>query len=279
MRTMLRLDSPSKMRVLRLLFVVLLLVLASSRVARADNFTPGELTAYSQVDWVSDPNAINLINVDFDSVYATSGGVLEIGIVPPGNFYMAFSDGGAILGYLPSSGPVGPLDKDLLNPTSSSAGIFGGDVLALALDVDFSAAGALAHPVGSPLGSLYLTGFDGTLAGLDGLTVSQFLGIDETLLGGGSNGSSISDLESVSQQIAGAFDPCTSCSVVGPDITYEDAHFTVTNPNGNGNPITTPEPSSLLLLASGLIALGMLGCWQRRQGIVLSDEAFEPRGN
>jgi hypothetical protein len=53
---------------------------------------------------------------------------------------------------------------------------------------------------------LFLTGFDDTpFAGLDGITVSQFLAIDNMALGGGSTSYSINDLKLISTNLNPAF--------------------------------------------------------------------------
>jgi hypothetical protein len=251
---------------LRLLFVVLLFALASSQVARADSFSIGEFASYQAADWGDDTTAINLLENDFSVVYSSVGGVLIVGETT--NFELVFSGSTALLNYLPSTGAPGPLDSTYVDPLTTSSGIFGGDVVAMALSVDFSAAGALAHPAGIPFGDLYLTGFDApdtvrnlpALPGLDGMTASQLLTLDDTALGGGSTGGySIADLAVITNFVSTAFDPDDNF------LGFADAHLTTTNPNAGsgGNPTPTPEPSSLLLLASGLLALGMFRYWRR----------------
>ncbi len=76
--------------------------------------------------------------------------------------------GFAVEGYLPASGPPGALNADLLNPVSSSSGEFGGEVVALRINVDFSAAGITQGP-GGPFGALTL---GSTGMSLDGQTVT-----------------------------------------------------------------------------------------------------------
>src|ERR1700683_5076332 len=95
---------------------------------------------------------------DFDIVYASAGGVFEIGNTTSGNF-MAFTDAVDLIDFLPASGTSGPLDANLLNPTTSSAGQFGGEAVALKLNLDFSNAGLLPNSSGLLFGNLLLTGF------------------------------------------------------------------------------------------------------------------------
>ena len=72
------------------------------------------------------------------------GRSLEVGLVGAAGFSMVFFDAFSVLSYLPAVGPAAALNADLVNPTSSSSGEFGGNVLALRLNVDFSDANLLA---------------------------------------------------------------------------------------------------------------------------------------
>ena len=68
---MLHLASPAgRVRsALSLLFAALALILLCTGAARADTWTNGQLTTYSQVEWVTNTNALGLINNDFNSIY------------------------------------------------------------------------------------------------------------------------------------------------------------------------------------------------------------------
>ena len=57
---------------------------------------------------------------------------------------------------VPAGGTPAALTADLLNPATSSSGVFGGQVLALRLNVDFSAAGVTIGTLG-PVGALKLS--------------------------------------------------------------------------------------------------------------------------
>src|ERR1044072_4348615 len=94
---------------------------------------------------------------------------------------MKFTSAMAIEDYLPNGGTPGALNADLVNPTTSSAGVFGQHVLALTLNANFSSAGIIGGSSG-PLGSLVLN-----LSGspMNGLTVNQILAAANTALGGG----------------------------------------------------------------------------------------------
>lgn len=101
---------------------------------------------------------------------------------------------------MPAGGPVGPLTSDVVNPGSTSSGAFGGEVLALKINVDFSDAGVTLGTSGTSFGDLTLCNFT-TLPLLNGLTVRQFLDVVNTLLGGGSSIYSIADLSPVTADL------------------------------------------------------------------------------
>ncbi|MEO6528816.1 MAG: hypothetical protein ABIP93_19520, partial [Gemmatimonadaceae bacterium] len=91
----------------------------------------------------------------------------------------------AILDFLPMSGTPGSLDRDLQDPNSStSAGIFGGHVLALQLDVDFADAGRLPGTMALRFGDVRGCALADTSA-LSGLTVRELLAALNQALGGG----------------------------------------------------------------------------------------------
>jgi hypothetical protein len=71
-----------------------------------------------------------------------------------------------------------PLTADLLNPTSSSSGSFGGSVVALSLNINFS--GVLGNV--AAFGTLNLCG----VPGLPNMRINEFLGVANNMLGGGS---------------------------------------------------------------------------------------------
>ena len=112
---------------------------------------------------------------------------------------MEFTGAEAVTNYLPAVGQGAPLNQDLINPLTTSSGSLGGEVLALRLNLDFSDAGLLGPGLpGIQFSDLILTGFKGTsVAGLEGMTVKQFMVLDNSTLGGGSTGYSIDDLVSV----------------------------------------------------------------------------------
>ena len=170
--------------------------------AEVTGFQPGDFRSQTQGGWGANPNGNNpatLLHTNFAAVYPNG---LEIGLGGAG-YSLKFTSASAITAFLPQGGTPNKLTADLVNPTSSSAGVFGGQVLALRLNVGFSAAG-VTQGAGGPLGSLKLTG---TGTSLDGQTVDQILAVCETALGGGAlpAGYNIAALNSLASNLNEAF--------------------------------------------------------------------------
>jgi hypothetical protein len=166
----------------------------------------GDMLTYGQTSWGDTPapgNAAALLVANYNSVYASTFGVVRVGLPSPG-FSMTFTGALPVLAYLPAVGTPAALTTNLVNPTSSSSGSFGGDVTALRLNIDFSDAGHLAGASGLQLGNLRLCGLTATPA-LNGLTVREFSGVVNTLLGGGSAAYPIATVAPVLVQLNGAF--------------------------------------------------------------------------
>ncbi|HYE87953.1 MAG TPA: MBG domain-containing protein [Vicinamibacterales bacterium] len=126
----------------------------------------------SQGGWGTKPSGNNpgaLLAANFDAVYS-SGGV-QIG----GTHKLTFVSASAVEKFLPAGGTPNVLNGSASNPTTSSAGNFAGQVLALQLSVDLSAAGRTRYG----LGLLKLTS-----SALAGKTVNEVLEIANAVLGG-----------------------------------------------------------------------------------------------
>lgn len=235
------------------------LMLACAGTAKADGFLTGQFVTYGQGDWGSGGPASSLLSANYDTVYASTSEVLIVGVTGnPSQFGMAFTSSSAVTAYIPSLGAPGPLTASLTNPTSSPSGIFGGDVVALKLDIDFSNAGLLGTS-SVPFGDLVLTDLssfvspDGTfdLSALNGLTVNQFLGDANTCLAAGQC-LSVDAIDGLTEDLLGSFDG-------GTVSTFADDHLALP-----GSTTPAPEPSSLLLLASALAAALLHGRLLRR---------------
>jgi hypothetical protein len=241
------------MRLCRILQVAVVAVFLSMGVTSAQAFTDNEFETFGQAAWGADPNGQNisseLIN-QFGTVYAPTD-LLEIGIHGTAGFSIIFDDGQSIVGYLPASGAPGVLTADLLDPASSSSGVFGGEVLALRLNIDFSDAGLTPHPNGVAFGDLILKGLTGTEASMNGLTVRALLSDMNILLGGGTVANiSLTDADDVTDGVNSSFNG-------GPVSTFGQNNLELP-------PSATPLPATLPLFATGIGALGLLG-WRRKR--------------
>jgi hypothetical protein len=217
----------------------------SPRATRADTWSNGAVITYDEGSWSANSTATTLLDNDFALVYASTGGIVTVGL-PTSGFTMGFDGSFAIRTYLPAPGPPAPLTSNITDPTTSPAGMFGGDVLALQLNVDFSNAGFLVGTSGIPFGNLVLQNFTSQPA-LNGLTVSQFLGDANSCLGGGSCLYSIGVMDTITFDLNASFD--------GGVVSA----FAQTNLAAPAS-ATVPEPSSILLLMPGLFGLGLLRC-------------------
>lgn len=162
----------------------------------------GNEQTFTQDSWGDSTAAGGTLQASYAAVYPS--GVVEVGIPGASGFSMQFSGPASAIDYLPATGSPGALTADQINPLSSSSGIFGGDVLALKLNVDFAEAGVTAGTSATHFGDLLLCGFS-TLPALNGMTVGGFLAAANTALGGGSALYPISTLDSVANALNLAF--------------------------------------------------------------------------
>jgi hypothetical protein len=97
---------------------------------------------HSQTTWgTSGSAAATLLANNFFTVYPS--GILEVGVSGASGFSIMFSLPTFIISYLPTSGNARPLNADLLDPGRTISGVFGGEVVALQLNVDFADVGLL----------------------------------------------------------------------------------------------------------------------------------------
>jgi hypothetical protein len=165
----------------------------------------GDMVSYGQDSWGGLPTtspAAGLVVANFDSVY---GGGVEIGIPINNGWSVIFTSASAILNYLPSSGPPGPLTADLVDPTSTSSGLFGGFLLALQLDVDFADRDVIGGTSPLQFGDLYVCGLP-TMPLFDNMTIRQILAAMNVSIGGGAAEYSYEDLTILTNDLATAFE-------------------------------------------------------------------------
>ena len=134
---------------------------------------------------------------------------------------MKFTTAADVGAYLPAGGTADALSADLIDPTSSSSGVFGGQVLALAINVALSNAGLTTTGLGDLALCSLVEGStirEWTLSAdqasaLNGKTVGQVLADANTALGGGglpAYVASFSDLNQLVTALNESFDNCVA---------------------------------------------------------------------
>jgi hypothetical protein len=169
-------------------FVLGIAIWAAAGPAMAQTFQNNDFVTWSQVAWGQMPTSGNLtyeLQQDFNTVFASTNDLMEIGIHGSAGYSIIFDDPNDIINFLPATGAPGPLTADLLDPATSAAGSYGGEVATLELNVAFNDAGLLKGNLGMSVGNLVLKGFTGDLTFANGLTVRQILSDANTVLGGG----------------------------------------------------------------------------------------------
>ena len=248
---------PPTFRKIHILSITTACALLIANAANAAPFQNGDFVTYDQNVWSgTNPGGLLLV-ANYNTVYASTFNVVTLGL-PITGFTMSFDGASKVLNYLPASGTPAPLNGKTLDPSSTSSGTFGGNVLALQFDVDFSKAGFLVHPSGIPFGSLVLQNFS-TLPALNGLTVSQFLADANTCLGGGSCIESIGVMDTVTADLTDSF----LGGIVHPPVTSNGVDFS-TQVNLALPQSAVPLPDALPLFASGMVGLLLLG-WRRKR--------------
>jgi hypothetical protein len=175
----------------------------------------GDFLTYSQPDWGNGGSGNATLVANYGTVYASTAGGFLIGVAT--GFTALWTDVSILSTYLPASGGAATLTSSITDATSSSSGVYGGEVAALKLNIDFNDAGFVKGNASVKFGDLTLCGFS-TLPALNGTTVRQFLTTANTALGGGSTGFAISDLDDVARQLDGAF-------VGGTATSFAQAHL------------------------------------------------------
>ena len=86
----------------------LMLALAYASPAGATVWSNGDETTYTQTFWSDDPTASTILANNYNTVYGSTLGVLEVGIPGAAGFPIRFSDPSFLLAYLPASGTPVP---------------------------------------------------------------------------------------------------------------------------------------------------------------------------
>ena len=162
----------------------------------------GDLVTFGPADWGRDGSANATLTANYGDVYASTAGGFLIGV--SSGFSALWTNVSILSTYLPASGTAAALDANLTNPTTTSSGVFGGDVAALKLNIDFNDAGVIKGATSAKFGDLTLCGLT-TLSALNGKSVRQFLSTANTALGGGSTGFTFEDLDDLTVLLVSAF--------------------------------------------------------------------------
>jgi hypothetical protein len=139
------------------------------------NWSVGQMRTATQTQWGDGATSTGgILQTNFNAVYPadlTVGGTNSLTLTLPG----------AVFALLPTLGTAGSLTGDVVDPQTTSAGELAGEVVALQINVDFSAIFGNAVD----FRSLRICGLASQPA-LNGQTVDQFLATANHLLGGGS---------------------------------------------------------------------------------------------
>ncbi|MDP3583308.1 MAG: SdrD B-like domain-containing protein, partial [Ignavibacteria bacterium] len=183
-----------------------------------------KFTTYTQGGWGSPSNSGpgTIRDAYFSAVYPS-------GLTVGGTFTLKLTSAQAVEDYLPDGGTAAALTQNYVNPTTA-INVLAGQVVAMQLNVDYSAAGYLGA-TSFNLGSLNI------LSGsFSGMTVSQFLAIANSALGGTNTGYSLSDINAAATAINENFDNGTvNNGYLGcdePKASLGDKVWEDTNHNG-----------------------------------------------
>ncbi|CAN5238292.1 hypothetical protein BH11MYX1_BH11MYX1_17100 [soil metagenome] len=179
----------------------------------------GDEISYSQNTWGAKPpsgppaslvtaQAANQLpgTTNFDLIYPSTM------VLGGAGFHLVLDSGEELLSYLPQSGPPGALNNNILDPgvgtgqSTTSSGVFGGQVAALYLNIDFADANLTHGTAATAYGDLRLCGLTGATAALDGSTIRQLRPIMDNALGGSPSAYSIADLSALLMLVNGAFE-------------------------------------------------------------------------
>jgi len=169
--------------------VAVLLALAAPALAQFQN---GDFCTYTQGGWGAGPAGNNPGTILRDSTVFTFPVSVGTG------YSMTFTTADAITAYLPAGGKPKALITNYVDQTTTSSGVFGGQVLALQLNVTLDPAG---------FGGLVIIN-TGTF--FDGMTVGDVLEAANLALGGGAlpSGYTMSNLNDLVSFLNQGFDNC-----------------------------------------------------------------------
>jgi hypothetical protein len=187
----------------------------ASVMGNAPRFAPGSFCTYTQREWAEPPVGGNAGSVLANHFAAQFPDGVHVGVsaatCAAGAFDNKFTSPVRIGDYLARRGTPAPLTACQTNATDDTAGALGGEVLALALNVDFNDGGFILGTDGTSFGDLLVCG---TGTRFDGKSVAQALKIANRVLAGGAlpAGATVATVRGVAAALNGAFDSCAAPS-------------------------------------------------------------------
>lgn len=178
--------------------IILMMMLAAASLVHAqigDPCMPEGCRTQTQGGWGGNCNGNNpgcVRDANFAAVFPN-------GLTVGGDYTILFTTSAAVRNFLPAGGTGGVLTQNYNNPTSTSAGVFAGQVTALAVSLGFSNAGVTGF---CNLGALYyLSAYHLDDNPFAGMTVQELFALANDVLGGDVSGlpfgTAISDLNDV----------------------------------------------------------------------------------
>jgi hypothetical protein len=162
-----------------------------------------DLVTWSQIAWGGGESG--LLESEFDAVFAPESDLMEIGIPGAAGFSIIWDAPDNLVTFLPATGAPGQLTADLLDPTVSASGSYGGEVATMRLNIAFGDDNLLGATTSIHLGDLSVCNLTGTQAPLNGLTVRAVQAQANTILGGGTGSVSLLDMFTVINNIDMSF--------------------------------------------------------------------------
>jgi hypothetical protein len=175
----------------------------------------GDVVTLRQVDYDVSPLLTNA------QPFATAfpQGLLVGTFGQPNRFFLLLTNGPAVQGYLATGGTNTALTANHIDPTVAYGGQVGGELVAVTLNIGFSAGDQLGGLY--DVGELYLCGLASPSV-VNDTTVASFLAAGNTLLGGGAvAGLTLDDANTVAAEINAAF-------LGGVPSTWANTHLSPT---------------------------------------------------
>ncbi len=185
-------------------------------------------TTYTQGGWGSKGNSTpgKIRDLNFSTVFPT-------GLVIGSTYKLTLTSALAVQNFLPQGGTAAAFNANYTNPTSTSAGVLGGQMVALKLNIAYGDAGKLGTNANKFSELVIATG------PFTGKTVAEFFALAETAIGGGSlNGFTFSQFNEAATALNENFDNGTvdkgflTCKTVDVKASIGDKVWIDTDKDG-----------------------------------------------